>query len=89
MFTIKFYSDNGGRQRILEAESLTILRCGEVTVGGGEAEITLHQKNQSDDCRYDIDVAPAPDYVGPPIFQKVIIENSAGKTTEIIQLSPK
>ena len=89
MFTIKLYSDNGYRQKILSAESFTILRGGSGP-GGDEAEITLHQKNQNDDVRYDIKPsAPLPnDYAGPVIYQRAIIENAAGKTTEIIQLRP-
>lgn len=88
MFTIKLYSANGYRQRILQAESFTILRGGS-SQAGDEAEITLHQKNQNDDRRYDIksDV-PRQDSSGPEIFQKAIIENAAGKTTEIIAVRP-
>jgi hypothetical protein len=81
MFTIKFYSD--GRQKILSAESFTILR------GGGGAEITLHQKNQHEDRRIDIasaEIEPATDM--PPVYQRAIIENAAGKTTEIIEAGP-
>lgn len=89
MFTIKLYSDNGCRQRILSAESFTVLRMGS-SPGGDEAEITLHQKDQNNDVRYDIKPhAPLPnDYSGPVIYQRAIIENAAGKTTEIIQLRP-
>jgi hypothetical protein len=85
MFTIKLYSGDGFRQRILSAESFTVLR-GAASNAGFEAEITLHQKNQNDDVRYDIKPATElpPDYVGPQIFQKAIIENAAGRTTEII-----
>jgi hypothetical protein len=88
MFTIKLYSDNGYRQKILSAESFTILRGGS-SPGGDEAEITLHQKNRNDDRRYDIkSAAPTPEnYEGPPIFQRAIIENASGKTTEIITLN--
>lgn len=84
MFTAKFYSDNGFRQRIMSAESFTLLRAED-----GTAEITLHQKNQSEDCRIDInwDDAPRDSYM-PPLYQKAIIENPAGKTTEIIALGP-
>lgn len=87
MFTIKFYSDNGYRQKILSAESFTILRGGP-SPGGDEAEITLHQKDQNDDVRYDIrhENPVAVGYEGPPRYQRAIIENAAGKTTEIIQL---
>lgn len=86
MFTIKFYSDNGFRQKILSAESFTILRGG-ASPGGDEAEITLHQKN-GDGVRYDIKPTPPDGHEGPAIFQRAIIENAAGKTTEIIQLRP-
>lgn len=86
MFTIKFYSDNGYRQRILEAESFTVLR------GDGDgAEITLHQKNGTEDSRIDIrDVDPEKprDPNWPPVYQSAIIENAAGKTTEIIGFAP-
>ena len=81
MFTIKLYQDTG-RQKIMAAESFTILRGHP----GDEAEITLHQKNQNDDIRYDIRPEPPEGYEGPTIFQRAIIENMAGKTTEIIQL---
>jgi hypothetical protein len=85
MFTIKLYQD-AGRQKILAAESFTILHGG----NNGEAEITLHQKNQNDDIRYDIrpELPTLEGYEGPTIFQRAIIENMAGKTTEIIQLRP-
>jgi hypothetical protein len=87
MFTIKFYSDNGHRQKILSAESFTILR-GTQSPSGDEAEITLHQKNPNDDVRYDIkfDAPQEVGYSGPIRYQRAIIENAAGKTTEIIQL---
>lgn len=82
MFTIKFYSHDGCRQIIEQADSFTILRS---PVGSDEesVEITMHQKN-GESTRRDI----AADYPRPighvPIFGKAIIENAAGKTTEII-----
>lgn len=80
MFTIKLY--NGDRQKIMEAEGFTILH-GE----GGDAEITLHRprvpSGEYNDVRYDISGdEQKPDY--PEVFGKAIIENSMGKTTEII-----
>lgn len=84
MFTIKCYSHDGYRNVIRSAESFTILRDRD-----GEAEITLHQKNAADDCRMDIKFADKPREPGwPPIFSRAIIENAAGKTTEIIGLGP-
>lgn len=57
------------------------------------AEITLHRKD-GDDIRYDIglpnvraEVLPnVRAEVWPPVFQRAIIENVAGKTTEIISV---
>lgn len=88
MFTIKFYSADGYRQIIKEAESFTILRPAHEQLGS--AEITLHQKNPADDRRYDVKDdgstgGGVPDGA-PPRFEKAIIENSAGRTTEIITL---
>lgn len=85
MFTIKLYSDLGHRQRILTAESFTILR-----VSDG-VEITLHQKCMHDDSRVDIK-QPWPEAhtsdeqqaQWPERHQRAIIENELGKTTEII-----
>jgi hypothetical protein len=85
MFTIKLYSDRGYRQRILEAESFSILRGG---ADDGGAEITLHQKNPSDDVRFDITPDQPREPHWPQAYQKAIIENAAGKTTEIISLRP-
>lgn len=89
MFTIKFYSEDGCRQIIREADSFTILRCPPGPEDDGTAEITMHQKN-GESSR--IDVAPSikasyPEGC-PPRFAKAIIENSFGRTTEIIHLRP-
>lgn len=84
MFTIKLYSHDSYRQKILKAESFTILRGDD-----GGAEITVHQVDQNDDRRYD--VAPdQPQAIDDPrqLFGSAIIENAAGKTTEIIRLGP-
>lgn len=86
MFTIKFYSADGCRQIIEQADSFTILRS---PIGSGDdgAEITLHRKN-GENCRIDIvgDGHPAREEGWPPVFAKAIIENAAGRTTEIIAL---
>lgn len=88
MFTIKFYSagagnPNGYRQVIKEAESFTILRGDD-----GSAEITMHQKDSGLDTRIDISDCPRP-MGAPPCFESAIIENAAGKTTEMINLRPR
>lgn len=83
MFTIKFYSGDGCRQIIREAESFTILRppLGE----DGTAEITLHQKVGFESSRIDIGDERVQRPEGwPPIFAKAIIENSFGRTTEVV-----
>ena len=86
MFTIKFYSDDGCRQVIKSAESFTILRAPDMC---SDAEITLHQKSQADDCRIDIVPAGTERLEGwPPTYQTAIIENALGKTTEIIKAGP-
>lgn len=92
MFTIKFYSTsqqtNPGayRQVIKEAESFTILKADD-----GSAEITLHQKDASFDRRIDIGDCSKPSLPEgyPPRFESAIIENSAGKTTEMIGVRPR
>jgi hypothetical protein len=84
MFTIKFYSGDGFRQVIEEADSFTILRS--VHDEDGSAEITLHRKS-GESVRRDIGDESKPlEAHWPPRFNKAIIENSAGKTTEIIGL---
>lgn len=83
MFTIKLYQTGDGsyRQKILTALSFTILKNGD-----GKFEITLHQKDQSDDRRYDIAPAEGREAGWPDCFDTAIIENSAGKTTEVLRL---
>ena len=88
MFTIKFYSADGCRQRIFEAESFTVLRDPIGTNGDGGAEITLHMKNPGDDCRIDVrdDQGKPREPHWPAIYAKAIIENANGRTTEIISI---
>ncbi len=84
MFTVKFYNESGSRIVLKEAESFTILK----SLDGSGAEISLHQKNSADDIRIDIGYEEnvGRDVNWPPIYQKAIIENSHGRTTEIIGL---
>jgi len=88
MFTIKLYRDGNFRQRILEAESFTIIRQ-----DSGIAEITLHRpvgpNGEFCDVRYDITGDNMLDAPGPERFERAIIENAAGKTTEIIGFAPR
>lgn len=79
MFTIKVYE--GLKQRIYAAESFTILRG-----DNGEAEITVHTKDSRDDFRLDVRHAGLDEPAR--VFDKAIIENAAGKTTEVITLGP-
>lgn len=89
MFTVKFFGsyENGlyHRQRIYSAEDLTILKARD-----GSAEITLHQKNPSDSFRIDVEWEgfSERDPGSPPVYQKAVIENASGRTTEIVVLGP-
>lgn len=84
MFTLKLYANAGMRQRFYEVESFTVLRCNQGSSDGpclDWSEITAHLKN-GDGVRFDIGDSPYEPAGGS--WQKAIIENSAGRTTEII-----
>lgn len=88
MFTIKLYTTEGLRQRIFEAESFTILQCDKLYEDDGKpiipiywSEVTAHVKS-GDDMRFDIGSSPYHPNGG--VWEKCIIENSAGRTTQII-----
>lgn len=81
MFTAKFYAN--GRQRIYSAEFFTILRSED-----GRAEITLHMKDPAHDFRVDIEWEGWSKAPANQVFQRAIIENAAGRTTEIVNLGP-
>lgn len=83
MFTIKLYSDNAARRRIYEADDFTILRFApDVQVAGPQwVEVTAHRKS-GDDFRFDIGASPYEPAGG--VWERLIIENAAGRTTEII-----
>lgn len=85
MFTIKMY--DGMKTRILEAESFTILyNHADGTAPHSRrdwAEVTLH--NRGEDVRYDIGDSPMRNGCGDiQCYQRGYIENSAGKTTEVL-----
>ena len=85
MFTIKFYSSDGYRQRIYEAESFSILRPVN-DLSGVQAEITMHGV-AGDDPWLRIDIGPDEvPHDGPQRYGKAIIENRNGKTTEIVAM---
>ena len=85
MFTIKFYSSDGYRQRIYEAESFSILRPVN-DLAGVQAEITMHGVAGEDPwLRVDIGPDDVP-HGGPQRYGKAIIENRNGKTTEIVAM---
>ena len=84
MFTIKLYTNSGFRQRIIEAESFTVMRTSRGSSNTPTqqwAEITAHLKGD-DGIRFDI--GPSPSEPSGGVWEKAIIENSAGRTTEII-----
>lgn len=80
MFTMKLYGHDG-RRLIRSAEHFTIL----ADDMRGQYEVTLHQKDQSADFRFDIgpDV-PRQEYM-PPLFSYAFIMNEAGKTVETLR----
>lgn len=86
MFTIKLYRDGGYSQRILEAEGFSIIRP-----QGGGAEIMLHRplgpNGEYRDERFDVSAQEPPNDQGP-YYERAIIENAMGKTTEIVAISP-
>lgn len=77
MFTAKFYGLNG-RTKIHEADSFTIIKFDDVH------EVTLHRANV-DGFRIDLsDDEPPNDYPLDQYYQRLVIENANGKTTEMI-----
>lgn len=83
MFTVKAYK--GDNVRLYEADSITILRS--VDCYPEESEITLHRVI-GEDLRIDVKEDKPVEPIWPSRFDKVIIENSAGKTTEIVRYMP-
>lgn len=85
MFTIKLYKDNSYK-RIYEAESFTILNESYLTEPKKSwSEITAHFKD-GEGLRFD--VGPSPYIPSGGCWDKAIIENAFGKTTEIISDYP-
>lgn len=80
MFTIKLYADGAYRMKIMQADEFTVLRSFS-DAGDAWSEITAHRKS-GDDIRFDVGNSPALPDGG--VWEKVIIENAAGRTTEII-----
>lgn len=87
MFTIKLYADLGARMRIHAADDFTILSVLEkdTPMGGEWVEITAHRKIGVD-IRFDI--GPSPYTPEGGVWDKAIIENAMGRTTEIIDMQP-
>lgn len=84
MFTIKLYKNSGAYRRVYEAESFTILATNQGSSDGpchDWSEITAHLKS-GDSLRFDIGNSPYDPTGGR--WEKAIIENGAGRTTEII-----
>lgn len=84
MFTLKLYASDGAIIRIYEAESFTVLRCNQGQSNGPcheWSEITSHLK-AGEGLRADIGDSPYQPDGG--VWQKAIIENASGRTTQII-----
>lgn len=80
MFTVKLY--RGTRIRIASAASFTVVDEGDATLKG----VTLHQTNGDDEVYYVGARDPERhSYVDEHrVYDRAIIENGNGKTTEII-----
>lgn len=89
MFTIKLIRnqtpDAGQRLRICEAQSFTIINESPALKG-----ITLHRASQADDEVYYVGtMTPATAYADEyRVYDRAIIENAAGKTSEVIWARP-
>lgn len=88
MFTIKLYKFDGAHLRLHEAESVTILSGNQGSSNGPcveWSEITAHGKG-GEGVRFDIGQSPyLPD---GGVWEKAIIENGAGRITQIINHGP-
>lgn len=82
MFTLKLQA--WPRTRIIECESVTIY-CYD---HGTSYQITAHQRDGNDRAFYAGDDNVPKTYLSDEWFERVIIENAAGKTTQIIQPLP-
>jgi hypothetical protein len=84
MFTVKLYRE--GRLRVLAALSFTVVEdCDAVK------QITLHRGDSVDDeCFWIGSVIDARSHVdGHRLYDRAIVENANGKTTEMIFASPR
>lgn len=88
MFTLKLYK--GNRQRIVQADSFTVLRQESDADKAGPrlnwVEVTAHESNGEYDQRFDIGNGP----VGASNceWDYAFIENENGRTTEVIRPLP-
>ena len=85
MFTVKLYSNNGGKMKILSCESVTSYAWDH----GTSFQLKLHQKDQNLDYAYNVGNADGCDRKFAEgddsiWWECAIIENAAGKTTQII-----
>lgn len=84
MITVKLYAEGDFRQRVIECESVTVLRPANCAI-----ELTLHGmrvEGEISDRRFDLIGHPSaltPDNDAIP-WERAIIENANGKTSEII-----
>lgn len=80
MFTVKLYAN--GKQRILSCESVTSYAWDH----GTAFQLTLHQRDAAQDAAYNVgDPAGCPQSCSGEIWwERAIIENATGKTTQII-----
>jgi len=81
MFTLKLYQAD--KLRIVECVSVTVYRW-----ENGSAQVTIHEKIPGFDTVACVGDPPVMAGDGSPIYDRAILENAAGKTTEIINAFP-
>lgn len=85
MFTIKLYRA-GQLKRIAQADSIDV---GELASAQGDArELVLHRKDETDTYYVGPPDAVSPDH-HPFTFDRAIVENALGRTTEDMRARPR
>lgn len=82
MFTLKLYQAD--KIRIVECESVTVYRW-----ANGAAQVTLHQKPGGFDSVACVGDPPPMAADGSMVYDRAIVENASGKTTEMIYPEPR
>jgi hypothetical protein len=84
MFTVKLYRDGGALRRISRADSITL---GELEPDGLRV-VTLHRSDGAAE-EYFVGHTTHQSPHHESTYERAIVENSAGKTTEVIRASAR